>query len=52
VPANEHEREPLAHLLCGTSAEVVVADKGFWGEGYRARLEAQGGTIPRPRSRE
>ena len=35
VPANEHEREPLADLLSGTPAEVVVADKGFWGENYR-----------------
>ncbi len=42
VPANEHEREPLADLLSGTPAEVVVADKGFWGEGYRARLAADG----------
>jgi hypothetical protein len=42
VPANEHEREPLALLLSGTPAEVVVADKGFWGESFRQRLEADG----------
>ena len=42
VPANEHEREPLADLLTGVPAAVVVADKGFWGEAFRARLEAGG----------
>jgi hypothetical protein len=42
VPANEHEREPLTDLLTGIPAEVVVADKGFWGEAFRARLEADG----------
>jgi hypothetical protein len=42
VPANEHEREPLADLLSGTPAEVVVADKGFWGESFRTRLAAGG----------
>jgi hypothetical protein len=42
VPANEHEREPLADLLSGVPAEVVVADKGFWGESFRTRLEADG----------
>jgi IS5 family transposase len=42
VPANEHEREPLADLLSGTPAAVVVADKGFWGESFRQRLEADG----------
>jgi putative transposase len=33
VPANEHEYEyePLANLLTGTHAELVIADKGFWG---------------------
>ncbi len=40
VPANEKEYEPLADLLTGTPAEVVVADKGLWGRGYRARLAA------------
>jgi hypothetical protein len=42
VPANEHEREPLADLLTGTPAEVVVADKGFWGQGFKNRLLADG----------
>jgi IS5 family transposase len=42
VPANEHEYEPLADLLTGTPAEVVIADKGFWGRGYRERLAADG----------
>ena len=42
VPAKEQEREPLADLLSGTPAEVVVADKGFWGEAFRTRLEADG----------
>jgi hypothetical protein len=30
VPANEKEYEPLADLLTGTPAAVVVADKGLW----------------------
>jgi hypothetical protein len=38
VPANEKEYEPLADLLTGTPAEVVIADKGLWGRSYRARL--------------
>jgi hypothetical protein len=42
VPANEKEYEPLADLLTGTRAEVVIADKGFWGRGYRERLAADG----------
>jgi len=42
VPANEKEREPLADLLSGTPAEMVVADKGFWGESYEERLAAEG----------
>jgi hypothetical protein len=48
VPANEHEYEPLADLLTGTSAEVVVADKGFWGRGYQARLAADGVSLLTP----
>jgi len=40
VPANEKEYEPLADLLTGTPAEVVIADKGLWGRAYRARLAA------------
>src|SRR5215213_6517744 len=43
VPANEHEYEPLADLLTGTPAAVVIADKGFWGRGYRERRAADGG---------
>lgn len=42
VPANEKEYEPLADLLTGTPAEVVIADKGFWGRGYAERLAADG----------
>jgi len=42
VPANEKEYEPLADLLTGTPAAVVIADKGFWGRGYRERLAADG----------
>jgi IS5 family transposase len=42
VPANEHEYEPLADLLTGTPAEVVIADKGFWGRAYVERLAADG----------
>jgi len=40
VPANEKEYEPLADLLTGTPAEVVIADKGLWGRAYQARLAA------------
>lgn len=48
VPANEHEYEPLADLLTGTPAEVVIADKGFWGRGYQERLAADGITLLTP----
>jgi hypothetical protein len=48
VPANEHENEPLADLLTGTPAEVVIADKGFWGRGYQARLAADGVSLLTP----
>src|SRR6266513_3938773 len=44
VPANEKEYEPLANLLTGTPAEIVIADKGLWGRAYRERLAA-GGTV-------
>jgi hypothetical protein len=44
VPPNEKEYEPLADLLTGTPAEVVIADKGLWGRAYRERLAA-GGTV-------
>ena len=30
VPSGEKEYEPLADLLTGTAAEVVIADKGLW----------------------
>jgi IS5 family transposase len=40
VPANEKEYEPLADLLTGVPAEVVIADKGLWGRAYQARLAA------------
>jgi Transposase DDE domain len=40
VPANEKEYEPLADLLTGTPAEIVIADKGLWGRSYRERLAA------------
>lgn len=48
VPANEHEYEPLADLLTGTPAEVVIADKGFWGRGYQQRLAADGTALLTP----
>jgi hypothetical protein len=48
VPANEKEYEPLANLLTGTPAEVVIADKGLWGRGYRARLAADRITLLTP----
>jgi hypothetical protein len=48
VPANEHEREPLADLLAGTSAEVVVADKGLWRESFKNRLLADGARLLTP----
>jgi len=48
VAANEKEYEPLADLLTGTPAEVVIADKGFWGRGYRERLAADGVALLTP----
>ena len=48
VPANEKEHEPLADLLTGNPAEVVVADKGFWGRDYSKRLAANGTTLLTP----
>ena len=48
VPANEKEYEPLADLLTGTPSAVVIADKGFWGHGYQARLAADGVTLLTP----
>ncbi len=48
VPANEKEYEPLADLLTGTPAAVVVADKGLWGRDYQARLAAGGTALLTP----
>ena len=48
VPANEKEYEPLADLLTATPAEVVIADKGFWGRDYAARLAATGTRLLTP----
>ena len=48
VPANEKEYEPLADLLTGTPAEVVIADKGFRGRDYAARLAANGTRLLTP----
>jgi len=48
VPANEKEYEPLADLLTGTTAEVVIADKGFWGREYTKRLAASGTRLLTP----
>jgi IS5 family transposase len=48
VPANEKEYEPLADLLTGTPAAIVVADKGLWGRNYTQRLAADGTTLLTP----
>ena len=48
VPANEKEYEPLVDLLTGTSAEVVLADKGLWGRAFHARLAADGFSLLTP----
>ena len=48
VPANEKEHEPLADLLTGTPAEVVSADKGFWGGDYARPLAATGTRLLTP----
>lgn len=48
VAANEKESEPLADLLTGTAATVVIADKGFWGRDYARRLAADGTTLLTP----
>ena len=48
MPANEKEYEPLADLLTGTPAEVVIADKGLWGRDYRKRLAADGTRCSHP----
>ena len=48
IEANEKEYEPLADLLTGTPAEVVIGDKGFWGRDYTTRLAASGTTLLTP----
>jgi hypothetical protein len=48
VPASEKEYEPLADLLTGTAAKVVIADKGLWGRSYQERLAASGITLLTP----
>jgi IS5 family transposase len=48
VAANEKEYEPLADLLTGTPAAVVVADKGLWGRNDREQLAATGTTLLTP----
>jgi len=48
VPANEKEYEPLADLLTGTPAAVVIGDKGFWGRDYARRLAASGTRLLTP----
>jgi IS5 family transposase len=48
VPANEKEYEPLADLLTGNPAEVVIADKGLWGRSYSERLAASGTRLITP----
>ena len=48
VPANEKEYEPLADLLTGVPAELVLADKGLWGRGYQARLATSGTELLTP----
>ena len=46
--AKELGLEPLADLLTGTPAEIVIGDKGFWGRDYKARLQAAGTTLLTP----
>src|SRR3954471_1155095 len=48
VPANEKEYQPLADLLTGTPAIVVIGDKGFWGRDFAAQLAATGTTLLTP----
>jgi len=48
VPANEKEYEPLADLLTGNPAAVVIADKGLWGRDYKQRLAASGTALVTP----
>jgi hypothetical protein len=48
VPANEKEYEPIADLLTGTQAQLLIADKGLWGAAYQARLASCGTTLATP----
>src|SRR3954451_13582209 len=48
LPAKKKDYEPLADLLTGTPAEVVIADKGLWGRAYRERLAADGTVLLTP----
>lgn len=48
VPASEKEYEPIADLLTGTEAELLVADKGLWGRAYRERLASTGTRLLTP----
>ena len=42
MPATDKEYEPLADLLTGPQAHVVMAGQGLRGRRYRARLAATG----------
>jgi DDE family transposase len=48
VPASEREYEPLADLLSGVGAKVVIADKGLLGRNYQTRLAADGVRLLNP----
>jgi hypothetical protein len=48
VPANDKEYEPLADLLTGIAAQVVIGDKGFWGAAYQRRLASDGVVLLTP----
>ena len=48
VPANEKEYEPVADLLTGTEATLLLADKGLWGRAYRERLASAGTSLVTP----
>ncbi len=48
VPANEKEYEPVADLVTGIDAELLVADKGLWGRAYQARLASCGTSLITP----
>lgn len=48
VAASEKEYEPVADLLTGTKAELLLADKGLWGRAYRERLASSGTTLVTP----